>query len=259
MAEAVAVRILAASNASDLGLRALADLAHATNDHQYRVIGGHMVHLLTYAYPSPDAVARVTADADAGIETVVAAKLDLHESLQKRGYTLVKGNHYEAPSGDAANPLAIDLLVPSTTGMQNETVILGGRGFDAIPGLSLALAAHALDIAVHASLHSGDELSFHVPVPDIEAAVVLKALAWRSRMADKDVSDLCSLMAITHEHKDQLQNGWKLDETAKGARLDAQRALHELLKMIDRQQRIPGMTMAAPRLGALIRRYVGSP
>ena len=236
MAELLSVQISAASNAADLGLRALADLAHATDGHQYRVIGGHMVHLLTLVYPTPDAVARVTADADAGIDTVVAAGDRLHGSLLARGYTLITGNHYEAPSGDDSGPLSIDLLVPSMSAKPIETVILGGRGFDAIPGLGLALAADPLEVSVHAFLYSGSELSFTIPIPDVEVAVVLKALAWQSRTAAKDIADLCSLMEIAHHHSGTLRSGWSLDGAAKGARVDAQRALHVLLKMIDRQQ-----------------------
>ena len=79
--DSINIDIFAASNAADLGLRALADLASASEGHSYRVIGGHMVHILTHVYPAPDAVARVTADADAGIETVVAAGDGLHENL----------------------------------------------------------------------------------------------------------------------------------------------------------------------------------
>lgn len=134
MTDSLDISISASSNAADLGLRALSDLALASGGHPYRVIGGHMVHLLTYVYPTPDAVARVTTDADAGINTIVAARDGLHENLLERGYTLVKGNHYEARSGDDTKPLSIDLLVPSMTGRSIATVILGGRGFDAIPG-----------------------------------------------------------------------------------------------------------------------------
>ncbi|MCZ4278453.1 hypothetical protein [Rhodococcoides yunnanense] len=261
MPDSIDIDIFATSNAADLGLRALADLASASasasEGHSYRLIGGHMVHILTHVYPTPDAVARVTADA--GIETVVAAGDGLHENLLERGYTRVEGNHYEAPSGDDRKPLEIDLLVPSMTGKSLTTVVLGERSFDAIPGLSLALAAPALDVAVHARLHSGDDLTFSVLVPDVESAVVLKALTWWSRMADKDVSDLCSLFAITHQHKDQLKNGWKLDTATGGARLDANRALHDLLGIIDRHQPLKGLTMVAPRFGALIRTYAGSP
>lgn len=93
------VHLLAASNAADRGLRALADLAAAAHGSNYRVIGGHMVHLLGRVYPTAEQSARVTADADAGMDPVVAAGADLHEALVRRGYRRVRGNHYEASSG----------------------------------------------------------------------------------------------------------------------------------------------------------------
>ncbi|TQC42629.1 hypothetical protein EEB14_47715 [Rhodococcus sp. WS4] len=107
------VRIDAASSAADLGLRALADLAAAATGHNYRIIGGHMVQILCHAYPTEGTVARVTADADAGMDAVVAGGADLHANLLARGYERVRGNHYEAPSGEDT-PLAVDLLVPLT-------------------------------------------------------------------------------------------------------------------------------------------------
>ncbi len=43
-----------------------------------------MVHLLTHIYPT-DTAARVTADADAGMETVAAADATFHTALLARG------------------------------------------------------------------------------------------------------------------------------------------------------------------------------
>lgn len=251
------VHIVATSNAADLGLRALADLAAAAEGIECRVVGGHMVHILCQVYPTPDATARTTADADAGIDAVVAANDDLHERLLQRGYTAVAGNRYEAPSGDT-DPLAVDLLIPSSSSRLQESVPHGGRAFDAIPGLSLALAAEPLQVTVHAMLHHGDPLTFSIPVPDVEPAVVLKALAWNSRQAPKDVADLCSLLAIVHAHQLH-KDRWKLTTAKSGTRLDTARALHSLVSMIDRGQSIEGLTMPGPRLAALIRAYVGTP
>jgi hypothetical protein len=53
---------------------------------------------------------------------------------------------------------------------------------------------------------------------------VVRSPAWRSRLAAKDVGDLCSLMTIVFEHRDGLA-GWKLDTARKGSRGDAARAL----------------------------------
>ncbi|WP_433607057.1 hypothetical protein [Prescottella agglutinans] len=251
------VHMVATSNAADLGLRALADLAAAADGIEYRVVGGHMVHVLGQVYPTPSATARTTADADAGIDTVIAASNDLHERLLQIGYTAVSGNRYEAPSGDT-DPLAVDLLIPSGSSRLQESVPHGDRAFDAIPGLSLALAADPLDVRIHATLHSGVTLTFDIPVPDVEPAVVLKALAWNNRHAPRDVADLCSLFAIVHEHQLH-KDRWKLTTAKGGTRLDTARALHSLVAMIDREQPIEGLTMPAPRLAALIRAYVGEP
>lgn len=150
------------------------------------------------------------------------------------------------------------LLIPSGSSRLQESVPHGDRAFDAIPGLSLALAADPLDVRIHATLHSGVTLTFDIPVPDVEPAVVLKALAWNNRHAPRDVADLCSLFAIVHEHQLH-KDRWKLTTAKGGTRLDTSRALHSLVAMIDREQPIEGLTMPAPRLAALIRAYVGEP
>jgi len=143
------------------------------------------------------------------------------------------------------------------SGRRWEMVEYAGRGFDAIPGLQLALLADPLEVRVQARLTTDELLVFDVPVPDVEAAVVLKALAWRSRLAAKDVGDLCSLMTIVFEYRDNL--AWKLDTARKGSRGDAGRALYDLVAMIDRHQHIEGLTMVPARLAAIIRRHVADP
>jgi len=62
------IHVISTSRAADLGYMALADVADAAQVRDYRIIGGHMVQLLLHAYPTPEAVERTTADADAGIE-----------------------------------------------------------------------------------------------------------------------------------------------------------------------------------------------
>lgn len=252
------IHLVAASNAADLGLRALADLADAAAAAEYRVVGGHMVHILGHLYPTTGVIARVTADADAGMDPVAAASPDLHDRLLARGYRQVRGNRYQAPSG-SDTPLAVDLLVPSTSGRRWEMVEHDGRGFDAIPGLRLALHLTPIEVQVHAHLTTGATLVFEVPIPDVEVAVVLKTLAWRSRRAAKDVADLCALMTIVHEHHGGTLTRWRLDTARTGARGDAARALYDLVAMLDRHRRVEGMTLAPARLAALIRRYVADP
>lgn len=249
------VAISSASRAGDLGLQSLADLCDAACDLDYRVVGGHMVQLLCAAYPTPGTDARVTIDADAGIEPAIAAGHELHSRLLDRGYQLAGyGNHYEAKSGNQSEPHVIELLVPSPT-EKTVTESHGERAFDAIPGLRLALSAAPLQIRVHVMLTTREERVFVARVPDVEAAVVLKTQAWHNRSAAKDMTDLCSLMLIVHQHRDAL-TVWKLTEQTQGARNDATRVLHTILTMIDRDQWIEGLTIPAAQLGALIRRYV---
>ena len=81
MSDVAKVKILAASNAAGRGLRALADFDAATGGSNYRVVGGHMVHLLGRIYPT-DMLARVTADAD--MKTVAAADATFHTALFAR-------------------------------------------------------------------------------------------------------------------------------------------------------------------------------
>ncbi len=131
-----------------------------------------MVHLLGRFYPT-DTAARVTADADAGMETVAAADATFHTALLARGYRLLTSNHYEAPSGDGT-PLSVDLFVPGTGGRRLERIKYAGRGFDAIPGLTLALASDSIQVRVRARLTTGEILRFEVPVSGVEQAVVLK-------------------------------------------------------------------------------------
>jgi len=88
--------------------------------------------------------------------------------------------------------------------------------------------------------------------------MVLEALTWRNRLATKDIADPCTLLTITHQHRDRLSD-WKLHSARTGVRKDAARALHELVAMLDRGQRIDGMAIAPARLSGLIRRYVADP
>jgi len=67
------------------------------------------------------------------VEILAAADATFHTVLLARGYRLVTGNHYEAPSGDDT-PLSVDLLVPGTGGGRLERIKYAGRGFDVIPG-----------------------------------------------------------------------------------------------------------------------------
>lgn len=228
--------IVSTSNASDLGFLALSDLASAAARTDYRVVGGHMVALLGYAFPTPGATIRATTDADAGIARLAAAGGELHTALQLHGYQPVFGNQYVKSVGEG--DLSIDVLVPRTT--SDGTVILGGRGFDPIPGLSLALAIDPIQIETRVTLRGGAVREFVVPVPTVESAVVLKVLAWDKRMADKDLADIAALLDIAATFRAEID--WQLDQTPlRGERLDCARAAQRLLRL---HRKLPARTRA---------------
>ncbi|MFD4438381.1 hypothetical protein ACFWPK_01230 [Nocardia sp. NPDC058519] len=107
-------------------------------------------------------------------------------------------------------------------------------------------------------LDRGQSLEFTILVPDVEAAVVLKALAWQSRRADKDLVDIASLFEIVNEHRASLSL-WALDRSPLiGVRLDTTRALARLLVMLDRGRVNRSLLLNQPpsRLASLIRKHV---
>lgn len=255
------INVISTSNAANLGYRALADVADAAaglNYDEYRIVGGHMVQLLFHVYPTETAMQRTTADADAGIKQATAAGQALHERILDQGYEAAEGNHYIRRDED--QEFHIDLLVPRTgTG---KTEILNGRRFDAIPGLGLALNSSHLVVATKVMLHGGGDLHFTVPVPDVEAALILKALAWKSRKADKDLADISTLMEIVHEHKDALSK-WEYTDVrlaGRGDRKHAAAALHEIVALANanRIQPFKGLQSAA-KLSLLIRQHIPAP
>lgn len=253
------INVISMSNASDLGYRALADVAAAGIDPAtYRIVGGHMVQLLIHVYPTPEATERSTADADAGIKQATAVGQDWHEHLLARGYTDTSGNHY-VRKDDQGGEIIVDLLVPRDSVGRVETQIINGRGFDAVPGLAFALIQDPILVEAKVLLQNGADFVFSVPVPDVEAALVLKALAWRYRSSDKDLMDISSLLEITHLHKDAF-SCWKFSDSRRGAtghRKDAARALHMLREGLDRGLIKPGAAVSKPaRLSALIKQHI---
>lgn len=262
-----AINVISMSNAADLGYRALADVAAASEGiplADYRIVGGHMVQMLMHVYPTPAATERSTADADAGIREAVAAGQNLHHQLLARGYEAVKGNHYIRTDEKGAK-IEVDLLIPHTgvgRPMTRPTEV-NGRGFDAIPGLGFALNATPLLIDVKVLLLGGKEdLAFTIPVPDVEAALILKALAWKSRTSDKDLADISSLMEIVQMHRDSLAS-WGFGDArlaAMGQRQDAARVLHQLIQLADRGRIKPLRGLASPaRFAALLREHIPAP
>ncbi len=156
--------------------------------------------------------------------------------------------------------MQVDLLIPY--GTVGEPEIVNGRGFDAIPGLSFALSAEPVRIDATVLLLGGKDLRFTVPVPDVEAALVLKALAWNSRAAEKDLTDISSLLEILNLHKAAMP-AWGFAQprlAAQGQRKDAALALHRIVELNKRGRLHPDKSRATPaRIAALIREHIPAP
>ncbi|MER3389709.1 MAG: hypothetical protein RJQ01_06710 [Microcella sp.] len=240
---------ISTSTADDLAYRALADVCDITRLHNVRVVGGQMVNLLLTAFPARQAVPRRTADADAAIDTELASSGVAHHLLIQAGYEAQSGNSYTRQERQ------IDLLVPSRTG-RFQTEQLGGRGFDAAPGLSLALASEPIVIRASVELRDGEVLTFAARVPTVEIATVIKASSFRSRRADRDLVDLHNLLWIVENLEPDSIGGWTLNKPQRAARRDAQRALTDIATSLSARSTRPQLEINTEALVALIRRHV---
>lgn len=239
----------------DASYRALHDLASIIAEHpEARVIGGHMVGLLAAAFPSAGLIERRTGDADVGISLELANDGTMHDALTSAGYEAVNSNRYV--KGDPPGEQVIDLLVPSLAGTFSDAD-RGGRRFDAMPGLHLAFG-EPITIDARLTLQDETELVCDVPVPTVEAAIVLKAYAWSDRQAQtpKDTIDLSNLFHILDAHGAEAVGGWGLRTSeVRGARRDASRILLALaMKLRARRASVPSVD--ARKLEVLIRRWV---
>lgn len=223
MTGAVSVIVACTAVADDNGMRALHDVFTVAADLDYRVIGGHMVRLLRHVYDVPG-IPRVTSDADTGIDEQVAVAGDLHDQLTALGYTDTSGSRYELGGQ------AVDLLVPTEAKAGKR--YLGERAFDGAPGLRLALASPPIQVAVTARLTDGTYLEFEVPLPDVEAAFVMKMLAWTVRHSDRDVKDIETMLEIVASQPKYRASPWRMHDPAVtkfGERKDAARAAGRMI------------------------------
>ena len=246
------VHIVSAGPEDDAAAIALQDISHAlATEDDWCIVGGHMTSLLMARFPSVGFVERRTGDADAGIPVQVARDGTVHERLVAAGYVGELGNRYVKPGSPRPT---IDLLVPAYHHVF-QTQSYGGRMFDAMPGLPLALAAsRRLDVV--STRQDRTEHAFTTRVPSVESAVVLKAAAWGLRMQRRDGVDLHNLFSIVRAG--HAIGTWMLGEAElPGARLDAARHLHSLADSWE--ARPPGVRFDHRLLVTSIRRTVTRP
>jgi len=257
MGAARIAHLIATSNADDAAFRSLVDLASVIDGRSDAVvIGGHMVGLICATFPAPGLAERRTQDADGGVEVELASTGDLHEGLIALGYRAENSNRY-VRDGEGSPP-TIDLLVPTVEDRFHDETY-GGRTFDAMPGLGVAMSSTQL-IRAELTFQDLSEQAVTVRIPTIEGAVLLKAIAWGSRRERKDAIDLSNLFAVLQHHGPELLGGpWRLNEpTLAGMRLTATRNLYLLADMWDANppDRIPVDTRA---LVSRIRTWVTDP
>lgn len=251
--------LAAAQATDDAAYIALHDVTGVLAGHEEAaVVGGHMVGILCALYPSPGLVIRRTGDADAGIPVQVARTGDIHASLIAAGYAATQSNRYEKETPEGLPNAVIDILVSDTTGATRiREVEIAGRRFDSVPGLYSAIVG-AKRIDVEMLLRDGTTLTATPRVPTVELALVVKALAWADRGADKDVTDIANLLAI-RDHHGADAGPWTLNaQELSSTRRDGAAALHDLA---DRWERAAPARTAVDvrRLVVHIRRHVTDP
>lgn len=256
------VELVVTAYADELSIRSLAEISAITADQNVRIIGGQMTSLLLNAFPVLGIDVRRTRDADAAITTELAGSGVIHQRLVDYGYTATSGNSYTRPvpelavAGRPVPELTVDLLVPSLDG-RFQPQEHGGRAFDAAPGLAPALAADPITIDAAARILNGATLEFTVRVPTVELALVIKALAYGSRLQPRDVEDIYRLLEIVDHYPTDEIGGWRLNETpTRGSRRDAAVHLHDLAKHSRRRSNIE---VPAARLATLIASQVTRP
>lgn len=260
-ASPIPLQIHAMSSSDDLGfLGQQAVASAATPGAEYLIVGGNMVRLLGEVYPTALATPRSTIDADAAVEDLevigsIAERLMAGDFAQEGGNLFVKSVGLDR--------IEVNLLLSRHTPKPGKgTLDVPGVGqVDVFPELVFAMAQPALALEMMVTLTSQEVISYTTRIPSLEAAVILKAHAWRGRLAQKDLLDLNSLLEIRDAHP---ETGWRLNSRPLSAtRRDAAQILHTLrgTTLAHRVTR-PGAGLPAGldrlRMAALISRHIAT-
>ena len=190
MSEPRDITLASTSNAEDAAWLAVANVAAVATDLgiDYRLIGGNSVALLVRVHDVATQVPdRGTADADMGVSFEVCADPRLVPALNALGYDRHSGNRFIRTQG--TRPLVIDVLAPSYLGRLMSNQPHGDLVVDEIrpPG---ALRLPPILVALCAILTDALQVDVRVPLPDVRAALVMKAHAYAGRLGDNDARDI---------------------------------------------------------------------
>lgn len=193
------LELVSVSRSSDASHLASADLATIGDmmGADYRLVGGNAVTLLTAVHGVMSLVPeRETADADFGAAPEVIGNEELVVRLRELGYVQVEGNRFARTlfHADAPLDLVIDVLAPSYVGRLVADRPYGELTVDEVPGLHLALARPPTAIIANVRLTNGAVLTYSVPLPEVTAALVMKAYGYRARLLDRDAVDIWRLL-----------------------------------------------------------------
>lgn len=251
---ALPILVHSVSKADDLNFLGQKAVADAIGDGDYLIVGGTMVRLLGLAYPTAEARARATVDADTAVDDIEIIGT-MAERLRADGFTQEGGNLFIKPL-EPNRRVEVNLLLArqgSTSGIQQEEVPGVGQ-VDTLPELVFALAQPALELAMTVTLTSSEVIEYTTRIPGLEAATVLKAHAWKNRLASKDLVDLTSLLEIreTHPHLP-----WRLNAPPlRATRRDTAGILHRLRANTLSRRNGLGHDIDRLRMAALINRHI---
>lgn len=250
------------SRAADAGFLTLADLssiaAELLLDH--RIVGGHMVTLLTAAHGVAEQVPmRETLDADFAALPTVIADPRLPRALAERGYQRGEASNRfvrDHPDKHGQLKLVVDVLAPSYQNALVPNQRHGDLVVDEVPGLILALHRPAAVLHVEVELTNADELSLVVSLPDVTSALCVKALAYRGRFAEKDAVDLWRLLNAAYA-AGMTADAWPTSATGR----DAADILHRFFGSSGATglRQVSARSADRTRMQALVRHIVARP
>jgi hypothetical protein len=157
---------------------------------------------------------RATADADMGVSFEVCADPRLVPALTALGYDRQSGNRFLRTQG--TRPLVIDVLAPSYLGRLMSNQPHGDLVVDEIPGLLDALRLPPVHVAARAILTDTTQVDVRVPLPDVRAALVMKAHAYAGRLGDNEALDIWRLLQSA-ANAGHIAADWPTGSTARAA------------------------------------------